>query len=226
MSPRSVELGAAAFVAVVALGSGATASQPPVPVVAGATHPASTSGLTRVCHEQLDSDNPQAIISQNFQSSFDAYDSQGADDFVLRRPCRLRAVSATGTYFGGSGPLSSVNVTIYRARHGEPGRVVRQVLEAAYADSCGGNGCPTIAMKGRLGKGRYWLSVQGTMDFSAGGEWGWSTNNTVRGKAAMWQNPGDGFLTGCTTYGDLLTCLPIDEGGDLAFSLGTATHGG
>lgn len=70
-----------------------------------------------------------------------------------------------------------------------------------------------------LRRGTYWVSVQANLDFATGGEWGWNTNNTVQKKGAKWQNPGDGFGTGCTTYKNLLTCIPAGEGGDFSFSI-------
>jgi hypothetical protein len=71
----------------------------------------------------------------------------------------------------------------------------------------------------KLKPGTYFVSVQANMAFSVGGEWGWNTNNTVRGSASQWQNPGGGFGTGCTTYNTTTTCIPAGEGGDFSFAL-------
>ncbi len=57
------------------------------------------------------------------------------------------------------------------------------------------------------------------MDFAVGGEWGWETTSSLSGVGALWKNPGDGFDTGCTTYMDLQTCLDVESGPDLMFSV-------
>ena len=56
------------------------------------------------------------------------------------------------------------------------------------------------------------------MDFGAGGQWGWTERTVQSGTASMWQNPSDGFGSGCTTWTDRLTCLVGGEP-DLIFSL-------
>ena len=63
------------------------------------------------------------------------------------------------------------------------------------------------------------ICAKANMDFGSGGEWGWNTNNTVRGFASKWQNPGDGFGTGCVTYTTTTVCIPSGEGGDFSFAL-------
>ena len=51
------------------------------------------------------------------------------------------------------------------------------------------------------------------------GEWGWATRNTQVGTAAQWQNPGDGFGTGCTSWADEQDCLGDVGGPDHMFTL-------
>jgi len=70
-----------------------------------------------------------------------------------------------------------------------------------------------------LAAGTYWVSVVANMAFGSGGEWGWNTNNTVRGNASAWQNPGSGFATGCSSWGRTTTCIPSGEGGDFSYAL-------
>ena len=52
-----------------------------------------------------------------------------------------------------------------------------------------------------LTSGTYWVSVQANMDFTPGGEWGWTDRTVTSNSPAVWQNPGGGFGTPCTTYG-------------------------
>lgn len=53
----------------------------------------------------------------------------------------------------------------------------------------------------KLKPGHYWLSV--VANASAGdGEWFWEnqTLGTTEGDPAVWQNPGNGWNTGCTSW--------------------------
>src|SRR5438093_1850288 len=52
-----------------------------------------------------------------------------------------------------------------------------------------------------LAPGTYWVSVQANMDFTPFGEWGWLDRAVTSNSAAVWQNPGGGFGTACTTWG-------------------------
>lgn len=180
-------------------------------------HPAAGS----TCYSQLVNDNGTAIISQNFAKSDDAFDSQGADDFTLKSRCKATTVNVKGSYFNGSGPADSVNVTFYKGKLGQPGRVVSDQYKLGYSDRSGtGNFKIKLEKTVTLKQGTYWVSVQANLDASDfGGEWGWLTNDKVKGTSAMWQNPGGGFNPGCTTYKYLLTCVPANEGGDFAFSI-------
>lgn len=216
----AVGVSALALVAAAAFAPGASASHGGM----SAAHTTPASKLVHVqskgsCYSQSDNDNGVGIVSQNFESSFDAYDAQGADDFKLKKTCKLKTVTVAGAYFGGYGPADSVNVTFYKDSKGKPGKVVKDFQNASYTDTSG-TGNFTIKTKGSLAKGSYWVSVQANMDFASGGEWGWNTNNTVRGNPATWQNPGNGFGSGCTKYGTALTtCIASGEGGDFTFQL-------
>jgi hypothetical protein len=70
----------------------------------------------------------------------------------------------------------------------------------------------------KLRAGTYWVSVQANLDFNVGGQWAWENEVNIVGGDAMWQNPGDGFGTGCTTWGPENTCTPNGQG-DTIFAL-------
>jgi len=182
----------------------------------GATHTKSAQPA-KSCVNQADNDNGVGIVSQNFEASFDIYDAQGADDFKVKTKCKIATVHADGIYFNGSGPAASWDVTFYKGKSA-PGGVAKACTGAtATSDNFG---TVDIKCKAKLKKGAYWASVVANMDFSAGGEWGWNTNNTQRGKAAMWQNPGNGFSSGCTTWGNMQSCIgALGQGPDFSFSL-------
>lgn len=167
---------------------------------------------------QRDNDNGIGIVSQNFESSFDQYDAQGADDCTLKNDVtKVKGVIADGIYFNGSGPADSFDVVFYKNVKGKPGAAVKTCAGASYVDT--GFGSPDVKCKAKLKKGKYFVSVVANMNFSVGGEWGWNTNNTVRGGNSQWQNPGGGFGTSCTSWDDTTTCIPSGEGGDFSFAL-------
>jgi hypothetical protein len=168
-----------------------------------------------VLYSQEGTDSGIGIVSQNFESSLDAYDAQAADDFVVPkgRTWVVQEVDVIGVYFNGTGLARDENLTIYRNSQGKPGKVVfTATLDGAD------NGTGRIDMKifpprpPHLVAARYWVSVQANMDFSVGGEWGWENQTTVQGLPAVWQNPGGGFGVGCTTYTTETTCIPDGQG--------------
>jgi hypothetical protein len=174
-------------------------------------------------YDQNSGDAGIGIVSQNFEATFDAYDAQGADDFAVPSgQCwKITGVNTTGVYFNGSGPAPSVHVTFYKQKSGKPNEagIIADFPSIVPTDS-GGSFSIALpsAVKAKGGK-KYWVSVYANMDFGAGGEWGWETRNPQAGGAGQWKNPGNGFATGCTSYGDLTTCIPSGEGPDYMFSL-------
>jgi len=213
---------ALAVAVVAAFGTGAGARPAPKP---SAVHHGKAQvgvrphGVAKVLYDQNSDDNGIGISSQDFEASFDAFDAQGADNFKIKQTLtKVNEVVVTGVYFNGSGPAASVNVTFYKNSGGAPGSVSAAFTGLAYTDLGFGSfdvKTPTLKLK----KGTYWVSVQARMDFSAGGQWGWETRNTQKGAPAMWQNPGDGFGTGCTTYNVLTTCIAAGEGPDFMFTI-------
>src|SRR5580765_5688804 len=69
-----------------------------------------------ILFDQYNSPGSNSTTSQNFESMYDAYDNQLADDFVVPggNPWTINEVDVAGAYFNGSsGPVSSVNVYFY-----------------------------------------------------------------------------------------------------------------
>lgn len=58
------------------------------------------------------------------------------------------------------------------------------------------------------------------MDFDPYGEWGRVTTSARSGAPAVYENPGDGFGTGCTTWATMQDCAAaFAPGSDLKFAL-------
>lgn len=184
---------------------------------------------TKTLVDQNDDSQGYSDISQNFESSLDAYDAQGSDDFTVPKNTTwtVTEVDVTGLYFNGTGPARDENVTFYSDKKGKPGKIVKEVTVAGT--DTGGSFAINLGKKGvKLTAGKYWVSVQANMDYASAttGEWGWATRIDANGNNAQWQNPGDGFATGCTKWSDEQTCLGGVGGPDHMFALlGSAKKG-
>lgn len=174
---------------------------------------------SRLIYDQNDNDAGIAIVAQNFESVFDNYDCEAADDFRVpaRKAWLVTEIYAAGSHFNGTGPANSFNVTFYTSKKGNVGKPVKTCLNADYIETDFGD--PLIKCKAKLNKGAYFVAIQANIDFSTGGEWGWLTNNTVRRNPSLWRNPNDGFGTGCTEFEPTTTCVGEDAGGDYAFAV-------
>jgi len=199
----------------------ASSGKRPVHVPAAAPLSPSAPIVFPVLYTQADNDSGVGVVSQDFETANDVYDSEGADDFVVPDGVTwaVMSVTANGVYFNGAGPAPAVNLTIFADNAGVPGAV-----ECAYplqtpADSAGVFTF-TLPTTCYLVSGTYWIDVQARMDFAAGGEWGWESRSVQSNAAALWKNPGDGLGTGCTTFGSPMnSCITAAGGPDFLFSL-------
>lgn len=212
---------ALAVVAAFGTAAGARPSASPKSVHHGSARVFVKPSVLTTLYDQNNNDAGIGIVSQNFETSFDAYDSQGADDFKVKAGTtwKVKEVDVTGVYFNGSGLAVSENVTFYKNAGGLPGAIKKSYTGVVGADNGTGSFVITLPTTAKLTSGTYWVSVQVNMDFGVGGEWGWETRTIQSKNGAAWQNPGDGFATGCTTWGVLTTCIPSGEGPDFMFGL-------
>ena len=157
---------------------------------------------------------PGGVTSQNFEAGFDTFDSQAADDFVVPagQTWIVQQVNVIGEYSGGGGPAASVNVTFYSDSATLPGAAVAGGTYAAVPITTDTAGAFTIALPTSLvlTEGTYWVAVQTNMDLSFG-QWFWDNRLVQSNSGAAWENPGDGFGTGCTTWGLKTTCVLPDK---------------
>jgi hypothetical protein len=210
-----------ASAAIFAMSAGASAATHPGAVAHVTAHHI-VSGVapgSTTLYDQNGNDNGVGLVSQNFESAFDAYDAQSADDFKVPSGHKwsIKEVDVTGVYFNGYGPARDVNVFVYKDKKGLPGKLVQECDNAPITSDNGGSFVIKIpkSCKIHVKEGTYWLSVQANLDFGAGGEWGWEGNSVQTGNPYAFQNPGNGFATGCTTWGS--ECLGY--GPDFMFAL-------
>src|SRR6478752_1013012 len=165
---------------------------------------------------------PLGIGSQQFEPAMAAFDDQAADDFVVvllpLNVFYITEVRVMGEYSQGGGPASSFNIYLYRDAPGHlPGELIQALLNQPYT------GTPpdfTIHLtSGLLDSGTYWISVQAVQNFNPNGQWFWHNRIVLTNSGAAWQNPGDGYGTGCVTWNRKNACMPDQVSPDQVFSL-------
>lgn len=221
VSLRNSALAAAAVMALTA--GGVASAKGPVQFMAQGVKPPvaqeSKVSPNAVLYDQTGNPSGNGFTAQNFEAGFDVYDAEAADDFVVPAGgWAIKKVSLNGVYYNGAGPMSSVNIAIYKKTGGLPGAVKCSAPNVVPTDDGLGNIVAKIP-KCKLKKGSYFLVANANMDFAVGGQWGWSAETVQSNGPALWQNPGDGFLTGCTAWSNMATCLGQPPTFDLSFKL-------
>ncbi|MEJ2103488.1 MAG: T9SS type A sorting domain-containing protein, partial [Ignavibacteriaceae bacterium] len=200
------------------------------PALIGKGHVQWIPAETDVLYEQMANAGTNSLTSQNFEASLDTYDNQGADDFEVPagETWSIESIDVLGAYYNGTGPATSFNVYFYNDASGFPGTVAGQLENASFTDP-GGLGSVSIAFSPaiELSAGSYWVSVQCNMDYSVGGQWGW-TEQTQTATESEWENPGGAFGTTCSTWGYRVTNCAVGAAPyyDFSFRLNGTSGGG
>lgn len=175
--------------------------------------------------------NPSAsgVTDQNFSSSYDSYDNEAADDFVVPASgWTLSSINMVTSTSGGFTGTRTASVNIYPDAAGMPGTVAACSYAAAPAVIGATSTAITLPTTCSLTAGTYWVAISVALDFTPDGQIYW-TNDTVGSLSdAVWRNPGDAFATGCTDWGTLATC-GVGGGVDPGYSfqlLGAVGGGG
>ncbi len=218
---RFDRIGTTLALALMAGGSVAAATlQPSHPADGTADFP---SGVPLdVLYGQLDDPSGSVFTDQAFEVSYAAYDSAGADDFVVPADVfgwDIVVVNTPGQFSPPAGQVPlAVNVAFHYDAGGLPGGVARECDFPANTDfTTDGTGDLSIQVTCMLFPGTYWYSQQVRVDFDPSGQHAWSTRNAAEGNAAAWKNPGDGFLTGCSDWSPAAGCGQVGE--DMLFEL-------
>jgi hypothetical protein len=219
VSTSAAALAVTLLAAAPSVAGGHTSPLSPPAGAAGRLAPAHIAGKGS-CFSNLVEESQVGIVSQDFGAGQNPSDAQGADDFALPRRCRVSTVGIDNRVY--NGVADSYNVTFYRDKGGLPGKVV------STSTSNQAGPCParvvcdtaiTLPSAVTLRKGVGWVSVQANLGFGSG-EAVWLTGLTQKGGPAVWENPGDGWGTGCTTWDDLQSCWgDSNPGPDFEFVL-------
>ena len=143
------------------------------------------------------------------QFSGSAYDSEGADDFVVTDAAGW-AVSGLNLQvsFSGAPPGGiTYDVDIYPDSAGSPGAVAT----CSYPDMAGTlDGSATalslsLPAACNLAQGTYWVSVLPNLTFPPQSFWSVDVDPTI-GAPGVWRNPGDAYGTGCTAWSPTTSC--------------------
>ncbi len=194
-----------------ALASSAAADRSGRPELGVSTGP-DAAGRTRapdagLLWDQTANPSGRAFVSSDF-SDLDPFDCQGADDFVVPPGERwvVQGVNAWGSYSQGPGPADSVDVTFFADAGTLPGEPLCEYEGLVPLDTEGDFDidlpAPCV-----LDADTQWVSVEAALAFAGAGQWNWEMEDAQVGAGAAWQNPGDGLLTGCTTWGRATDCL-------------------
>lgn len=153
-----------------------------------------------VLYSQLDT--PVGGTISMVVTDFPTFTSQGADDFIvpLGETWRIQQVFADGGFSdSGVGTVNTANVFIYGNSSDLPGTLLFSDLGVAATQT--GDGDLTLQTDVTLGPGTYWVSVQAIKPFFPdGSNWIWNRKEPQTNANGAWQNPGDGFGTGATSW--------------------------
>jgi len=155
------------------------------------------------------------ITSQEFGAGNPTFSNMAADDFVVPAGpnaiiCQVAIVGSFSTGGFAADPTSDIDMNIYADAGGLPGALVfSETFDPAVVDpdNDGNFILDPTAVPVLTAGATYWMSIVADMDFATGGQWFWAGSSDVSDNPAMFQNPGDGFGSGCTTWAPATICL-------------------
>ncbi len=166
------------------------------------------------------------ISSQDFRDgggSFDHFDTRAADDFRVPEGFfwvidNIRAFGA----FDDTTPdlIDSLNIYFFADKDGLPGNEIARCVyqDILPEDITVPDFVIDLPFPCKLEPGLYWVSVQANIGFIQNGQWFWHENTVETLNPFVWENPGDGFGTGCVKFSPAQADCGADFP-DLAFQL-------
>jgi hypothetical protein len=174
---------------------------------AGRTGDIPQAGPGVLLYDQTDNAAGNGAPDQDFEAGFDAYDAEGADDFVVAAPgWGIDRVVTVGTY-STTGPCVNMDVVFYPDAGTLPGAApVCSYLNVVPTSDTAGSLTLDLPSTCSLPPGTYWVALQCQLDFGVGGQHFWSNRSTQSNSGSVWRNPNDGFATGCVNWDRQTTC--------------------
>jgi hypothetical protein len=178
---------------------------------AGPTPTATPGSILYDQYDNFSTEKTPNIPSQDAETALDFFDSQAADDFIVP-PGQIWQVTEVDVRaeYDSTGPAASFHVFFYENGAGDlPRFLVSSRLQNPYT----GNNDFVIMLTEpvTLPEGHYWVSVQARQDITQAGFWLWHNRALQANSGAAWQNPGNGFGTGCVVWIRRVTCAPLQQ---------------
>lgn len=179
-----------------------------------------------VLWDQTSGISPADISSQDFTDgggSLDHFDTRAADDFLVPGGFYwiINTVRAFGAFDDATPDLiDSLNIYFFADRGGLPGAEIARCVykDILPEDITVPNFVIDLPFPCKLEPGLYWISVQANLGFIQNGQWFWHENSIQRLSPFVWENPGNGFDTGCIQFSPAQADCGADFP-DLAFQL-------
>ncbi len=183
-----------------------------------------TAIQTVTLYDQISNMASLNINSQNYEPTYDAYDNQAADDFVVpagSSSWAIHRVEVIGDYSGAGIAVNSMNVQFYSNAAGLPGTLISSQTVVPSIGLSGGNFVLDLNPPVTLASGTYWVSVQANLNGNpdpSWDEWFWTERTIQSSNPAVWRNPGGHWP--CVTWAPFASCIQPGFGfPDLLFRL-------
>jgi hypothetical protein len=173
-----------------------------------------------VLYDQTSGAAGSPVQSAHHAVTQDPDDSDAADDFTVP-PGVLWKITSVDVVGQEPAP-EHASVLLFADGGTRPGVLLFRQSGIPFPPASTGN----LVVTGTppLPRGHYWLSAY--TSYSAGA-FDWRAQDPVAGMSAVWENPGNGSLTGCTTFMPFAQC-GHSNGNDLQFRINgdafPATH--
>lgn len=161
-----------------------------------------------ILFDQTDNASGNGAPDQDFEAAYDAYDAEGADDFMVDAAAgwSIMQVATVGTQSAGGTP-NSVSITFFNDNAGAPGAAIPECTYTGLTPTGTDSFVIDLPAPCNLQQGTYWVSQITDQTFGGGNGQHFFSNRTVQsGNPAHWRNPGDGFGTGCVDFTPMTVC--------------------
>ena len=167
-----------------------------------------------VLYDQISNPSTGYIASTEFTDAANLdFTCQAADDFIVPagETWNIGKIGVAGwIWYGHVGTYDSLNVYFYNDDNGMPGTLAHSFEDVTeftvVYDTINGS----VSSYYEVGfdtpltftEGTYWLSFNVISDYDVDGQWGWQqeANSPHLNNMFHWQNPGNGFGNGFTTW--------------------------
>lgn len=205
---------ASRFLAAAAPAGGSRTAVEPAIVLEAAVDEGKGLPLGITLYNQTDFPAGAGFVSQMFEPANAAFDCRAADDFTVPAvdiQWDVNEVIVFGAYIQGAGLAPLLDLEFFPDVGGVPGAAAScsylgLVNGVDFLDDGFGNFDVVLPSICSLPAGDYWLSARADMDLAAGGQWLWAERGVQSGATFTWENPPDGFGTGCVAWTPANAC--------------------